>query len=176
MPKVTKKTTKNLKRTSTKRNDIILAVVLGVVVTAVGLFVTRYSNAGTNASFRRDPVTQMQGGKLVRRTSNTLARLASQTAPGVDSVFSLVTKEEMTNTATVCVEYTVLTRGTWVNIEYHSPTSGLANKGKQSNSLGNDVVCLERGSQAVDGTININVTPGSAYINKVYGVLRKADD
>lgn len=176
MPKTTKKTAKNLQRKSTKRNDIILAVLLGVVITAVGVFVTRFSSAGSNASFRRDPVTQMQGGKVVRRTANTLARVGSESAPGIDPVYSVVSAAEMQNTRSVCVEYTLLERNTFINIEYSSPTNGLANNRKQHIEKGNAVLCVETGGQAIAGTIKINVTPGSAYINKVYGLLRDAND
>lgn len=177
MPKTAKKSAKNLKRSSTKRNDIVLAILLGVVVTGVGLVVTRFSSASSNASFRRDPVTQMQGGKLVRKTANTVVRVASSPAPGVNPAYTLVSKAEMTNTVRVCIQYTVLERNTWVNMTYNNAKKeGLATSVGETKNPGTYTHCLERGGQAVDGTININVRPGSAEINKFYGVLRAYDD
>lgn len=177
MPKVDKKTAKNLKRKSTKRNDIVLAILLGVVVTTVGLVVTRFSSAGSNASFRRDPLTQMVGGKVVRKTTNTQVRVAASPAPGVNPVYTRVTSAEMTNTVRVCIQYTVLQANTWINMTYNSAQKeGLATGVGETHGPGVYTYCLERGDQAVDGTININVTPGSAQINKFYGVLRAYDD
>lgn len=177
MAKSVKKTSKNLKRTSTKKNDIILAVMLGVLVTGVGLVITRFSSASTNASFRRNPVTQMQGGSVVRKTANTLVRVAASPAPGVDPVYTLVSKAEMENTARVCVQYTVLKKGTWINMTYNNAKQqGIATGVGETHNPGIYTYCLDRGAQAVDGTININVTPGSAEITKFYGVLRSFDD
>lgn len=177
MPKVSSKSSKNLKRKSTKRNDIILAVVLGVAVTAVGLVITRYSSAGTNASFRRNPVTQMAGGKLVRKTANTLVRVASSPAPGVNPVYTPVTAVDMENTAKVCIEYTVTARNTWINMTYvNAKKEGVATGVGETHNPGTYTYCLDRNAAPVDGTININVTPGSAQINKFYGVLRAFDD
>ncbi len=177
MPKSVKKSSKNLKRKSTKRQDIVLAILLGVVVTGVGLVVTRFSNAGTNASFRRDPVKQMQGGKVVRKTANTLVRVASSPAPGVSPVYTIVSKAEMENTAKVCIQYTVLERGTWINMTYNNARKeGLATSVGETKNPGTYTHCVDRDAQPVDGTININVSPGSAQINKFYGVLRSFDD
>lgn len=177
MPKVTKKTANNLKRKSTKRNDILLAVVLGVAVTGVALIVTRFSSASTNASFRRDPVTQMSGGKVVRKTANTRVRVAASPAPGVNPVYTFVSKAEMDNTVRVCIQYTVLEANTWINMTYNNAQKeGLAAGVGETHGPGTYTYCLERGEQAVDGTVNINVTPGSAQINKFYGVLRAYDD
>lgn len=177
MAKSVKKSSKSLKYKSTKRNDIVLAVLLGVVVTGTALVVTRFSNASSNASFRRDPVTQMQGGKLVRKTTNTVVRVAASSAPGVNPTYTLVSKAEMMNTAKVCIQYTVLERGTWINMTYNNAQKqGLSTSVGETKNPGTYTHCLERGASEVDGTININVSPGSAQINKFYGVLRSFDD
>ncbi len=179
MPKAVKKSAKNLKRTSTKRNDIILAILLGVAVTGVGLVITRFSDASSNASFRRDPVSQMQGGKLVRKTANTLVRVASSPAPGVDPVYTLVSKADMENSVRVCIQYTVLERNTWINMTFsNSKKEGLLTSVGETKNPGTYTHCLERNDSfvPVDGTVNINVRPGSAQINKLYGVLRSFDD
>lgn len=179
MPKTVKKSAKNLKRASTKRNDIVLAILLGVVVTGVGLVVTRFSSAGSNASFRRDPVTQMSGGKLVRKTANTVVRVAASPAPGVNPVFTLVSKAEMENSIRVCIQYTVLERNTWINMTYNNAKKeGLLTSVGETKNPGTYTHCLERTDTfvPVDGTININVRPGSAEINKFYGVLRAFND
>lgn len=177
MPKPVKKTTKNLKKKSNKRNDLLLAVILGVIVTGIGVFVTRFSSAGSNASFRRDPVTQMQGGKLVRKTTNTVVRVASSPAPGVNPVYTLVSKAEMEKTAKVCINYTVTERNTWINMTYNNAKKeGLSTSVGETKNPGTYTHCLDRGGVVVDGTISINVRPGSAQINKFYGVLRSFDD
>jgi hypothetical protein len=177
MPKSAKKSSNNLKRKSTKRQDIILAVLLGVAVTGVGLVVTRFSDASTNASFRRNPVTQMQGGNVVRKTTNTLVRVASSPAPGVNPVYTIVSKAEMENTAKVCIQYTVLERGTWINMTYNNASKqGLATSVGETKNPGTYTHCVDRDAQPTDGTININVSPGSAQINKFYGVLRAYND
>lgn len=173
------KASKNLTRKTNKRNDIILAVVLGVAVTAVGLVVTRYSSASgndANKSFTRDPITQLKGGSVVSKANGQQARIASQAAPGVNPVYTLVSKAEMQNTKQVCVEYIVKQTGTWINVTYNSATQGLStSKGTTKNS-GTGIECVDRGGVAVDGTININVRPGAAQITKVYGLLRAAND
>ncbi len=178
MPKTTRsKTSKSLKRKPTKRQDIILAVALGLVVTGVGVFVTRFSSAGSNASFRRDPVTQMQGGKVIRKTLNTQARVAASPQPGINPVYTLVSQTEMEDTAKVCINYTVLERNTWINMTYvNANKEGIATGVGETHNPGTYTYCLDRGAQAVNGVININVTPGSAQINKFYGVLRSFDD
>jgi hypothetical protein len=179
MPKVVKKSAKNLKRKTTKRNDIVLAVLLGIVVTGVGLVVTRFSSASSNASFRRDPVTQMQGGKLVRKTANTVVRVAASPAPGVNPVYTLVSKTEMENTIRICIQYTVLERNTWINMTYtNAKKEGLLTSVGETKNPGTYTHCLERNDNfvPVDGAVSINVTPGSAQINKFYGVLRAFDD
>lgn len=179
MAKQVKKSSKNLKRKSTKRNDIVLAVLLGVVVTGVGLIVTRYSSASTsnaNKSFTRDPITQMQGGSVVKKANGQQVRIASQTAPGINPVFTIVSKAEMENTQKVCVEYLVKKPGTWINVTYNSPTQGLSTSPGTTKDSGTGIECVDRGGVVVGGTININVTPGAAQITKVYGVLRDARD
>lgn len=177
MPKTVKKTSKSLKRKSTKRSDIVLAVLLGVAITGVGLVVTRFSDASSNASFRRDPITQMQGGKLVQKTPNTKVRVAASPAPGVNPVYTLVSAADMESTAKVCIQYTVLERGTFINMTYNNAQKqGIATSVGETKNPGTYTHCLDRGGQSVDGTININVRPGSAQINKFYGVLRSFDD
>ena len=174
MAKTTKKTSKNLKRKSSKRNDIVLAILLGVAVTGVGLIITRFSSAGSNASFRRDPYTQMQGG-IVNTVKKT--RVASSPAPGINPVYTLVSATEMGNTAKVCIQYTVLKNGTWINMTYNNAKKeGIATGVGETHNTGIYTYCMDRGAQAVNGTININVSPGSAQINKFYGVLRSFDD
>lgn len=168
-----------MKRKSTKRSDILLAIMLGIVVTGVGVVVTRYSSASTSdadKSFTRNPITQMQGGALVKKSTGQQARIASQTAPGVNPVYTVVSAAEMENTQKVCVEYTVKKANTWINVTYNSPTQGLATSTGATKSSGTGIECVERGAQAVDGLIYINVTPGAAQITKVYGVLRAYDD
>lgn len=173
------KTAKNLKRRSTKRNDIVLAIVLGTIVTAAGLVITRYSSASTNdanKSFTRNPITQMQGGSVATKANGQQARIASQPAPGINPVYTFVSKAEMQNTKQVCVEYVIKKSGTWLNVTYNSANQGLStSKGVTQNS-GTGTECVDRGGVAVDGTININVRPGAAQITKVYGVLRDAND
>lgn len=179
MAKTVKKTSKKLKRKSTKRNDIILAVLLGIVVTGVGLVVTRFSDASSNASFRRDPVSQMQGGKVVRKTANTLVRVASSPAPGVNPVYTLVSKAEMENSIRVCIQYTVLEKNTWINMTYtNAKKEGLLTSVGETKNPGTYTHCLNRNDNfvPVDGAVSINVRPGSAQINKLYGVLRSFDD
>ena len=176
--------TKSKLKTKSKRlgkshakNDILLAALLGLVVTVVGVFVIRYSSASSNASFRRDPVSQMQGGKVVRKTLNTLVRVASSPAPGVNPAYTIVSKAEMENTAKVCIQYTVLQRNTWINMTYNNAKKeGLSTSVGETKNPGTYTHCVDRGAQAVDGTINVNVTPGSAEINKLYGVFRSYDD
>lgn len=178
MPKPVKKATKNLKRKSTKRNDIVLAILLGTVITGVGLVVTRFSSASSNASFRRDPVKQMTGGTLIRKTKNTLVRVASEPAPGVNAVATPVSKAEMINTLKVCVEYVVLQPNTRVSLEYYNARGeGIVNPspGTQTSS-GGGVECITTGGQAIDGIIKIHARPGAAQITKFYGVLREATD
>lgn len=179
MPKPVKKTAKNLKRKTSKRNDIVLAVLLGTVVTCVGLVVTRFSGASSNASFRRDPITQMTGGQLVRKTKNTVVRVSNETAPGVNTIATLVSKDVMINTLKVCAEYIVLKPGTRVQLEYYNGATNQAvvnaSLGTQTDS-GGGVECIITGGNAVDGTIKIHATPGQAQITKLYGVLRAAND
>lgn len=163
-------------RKNHKKQDIILAVLLGVVVTTIGLIVTRYSNAGSDHSFTRDPITQMKGGTVTKKTTGQQMRIAEESAPGVDPVFTLVSKTEMQNTLKVCVDYVVRKPGTWINVEYHSPSQGLAASAGTTKNSGGGTECVTTGGQAVDGTININVTPGSAQITAMYGVLRAYDD
>jgi len=159
-----------------KKQDLILAAILGIVVTTVGIFVVRFSGA-SNASFRRDPVTQMAGGKLVYKSTGTKVRVAASPAPGVNPVYTTVSSKEMQDTAKVCIKYTVLQRGTWLNMTYNNAAKqGISTSVGQTKNPGTYTHCLDRGAQAVDGTININVTPGSIEINKLYGVLRQADD
>lgn len=178
MPKQVKKTAKNLKHKATKRNDIVLAVLLGTVVTCVGLAVTRFSGASSNASFRRDPVKQMTGGSLVRKTKNTLVRVGSEPAAGVNAISTLVTAADMLNTKKVCVEYVVTQANTRVSLEYYNARGeGIVtpSAGTQTRS-GGGVECLATQGQAVDGTVKIHVRPGAAQITKFYGVLREAND
>ena len=175
MPSKPKAKVKRVGKSHAKQ-DIVLAALLGLVVTVAGVAIVRYSGA-SNASFRRDPVKQMAGGKVVRKTLNTLVRVAASPQPGVDPVYTVVSKVEMENTAKVCVQYKVLQSGTWMNMAYYNAQKeGLATSTGETHDPGLYTTCLERGSQAVDGTVNINVTPGSAEILKFYGVYRAADD
>jgi len=162
--------------TSHAKQDIVLAALLGLVVTVVGVAIVRYSGA-SNASFRRDPVKQMAGGKVVRKTLNTLVRVAASPQPGVDAVYTPVSKYEMENTAKVCVQYRVLKKDTWINLAYvNANKEGIATSVGETHDPGVYTSCLNQSAQAVDGIITINVTPGSAEILKFYGVYRAADD
>lgn len=176
MPTKSKAKAKRVGKSHSKQ-DVLLAAILGLVVTVVGVLVVRYSGA-SNASFRRDPVKQMTGGKVVRKTLNTLVRVASSPQPGVNPVYTPVTKFEMENTAKVCVQYRVLQRGTWLNMTYYNAQKeGLATSVGETHNPGTYTTCMDRNvAQVTDGTININVTPGSAEILKFYGVYRAADD
>lgn len=160
------------KKQHTRRQDLMLATILGIAVVVVGTIVTRYSEASSQQanSFNRDPITQMQGGTLVKKSTGQQVRLASQTAPGINPVYTLVSKAEMAKTGSVCVDYIVKQTGTWINVTYNSPASGLAtSKGTTKNS-GNGTECVVTNGKAVDGTININVTPGLAQIVRMYGL------
>lgn len=167
MPKVSKKR----KKAPSKYQDLLLATILGVVVVAVGLVVTRYSEASTQQpnSFNRDPITQMTGGSVVQKSGQKV-RLASSPAPGVNPVVTLVSKEDMAKTGSVCVDYTVKQAGTFINVTYNSPAGGLATSPGAQKSSGSWTECVVTNGKAVAGTININVTPGVAQINKLYGL------
>lgn len=168
MPKVSKKR----KKAPSKRQDLLLATILGVVVVAVGLIVTRYSQAGgyQRNSFNRDPITQMQGGTVVKKSTGQQVRLASSPAPGVNPVWTLVSKEDMAKTGSVCVDYSIKQRGTFLNVTYQSPAGGLATSKGVMKDSGNGTECVITKGQAVAGSININVSPGAATVIRMYGL------
>jgi hypothetical protein len=167
-----KKASSKRKKAPSKRQDLLLATILGVLVVTVGLVVTRYSEASSQQknSFNRDPITQMQGGQVVKKSTGQQVRLASQVAPGVDAVYTLVSQQDMAKTAQVCVDYQVKQKGTFINVTYNSPAGGLAtSRGTMKNS-GNGTECVVTNGKAVAGTININVSPGLAQIVRMYGL------
>jgi len=167
-----KKPNKKLKARRTVRQDVVLAVLLGAAVTSVGVIVTRYSQASgqqTN-SFNRDPVTQMRGGSIVKKRTGQQVRIASQSAPGVNPVFTIVSKEDMAKTRQVCVDYLIKQTGTFINVTYNSPTAGLATSSGRTKNSGSGTECVLTNGQAVAGTVNVNVTPGAAQITRMYGL------
>lgn len=166
------KSLKKRKKAPSKQQDLLLATILGVIVVTVGLVVTRYSEASSQQknSFNRDAITQMQGGTVVKKSTGQQVRLASQPAPGVDPVFTLVSKAEMRRTGQVCVDYQIKQKETFINVTYNSPAGALATSpGTQKNS-GNGTECVVTNGRAEDGTININVRPGAAQIIRMYGL------